>query len=167
MQANTTDEELRYAGLLDSYRAHIVAFCARHSDSADEADELAQEVLIAVWEGIGDLRHDSSPRQVNRWLQQVMRTVWVRHLRSSRRHETVPLDSDMAADDSDARLRETLEEMTALLSPDDREVVRQRLEGYDNSEIASSLGVNTSSVNMRFFRIIPRLKKIYRRLYGK
>ena len=45
MQANTTDEELRYAGLPDSYRTHIVAFCARHSDSA--AGTAVKKLVVA------------------------------------------------------------------------------------------------------------------------
>lgn len=167
MPTDTTYEDLRYAALLDSYRANIVAFCSRHSDSVYEAEELMQDILVAVWEQLGALRRDSSPRQVNRWLQRVMRTVLVRRLRAGRRRDAVPLAVDIAADDSDAALRETIDDLVAHLGPDDREAVRLRLEGYDNGEIAASLGVSANSVNQRFFRLIPRLKKIYLRIYGK
>lgn len=167
MPSNATDDELRYAALLDHYRAHIVGFCVRHSDSPAEADDLMQEVMIAVWENTGALRGDSTPPQVNRWLQKVMRTTYVRHLRAKPRYTALPLEAADGVADSDDALRETLDEMMAHLSPDDREVVQQRLRGYDNGEIADSLGVSANNVNLRFFRIKNRLKKIYLRIYGK
>lgn len=167
MPSDITDRELLYARLLDRYHAHIVAFCARHSDSRDEASDLMQWVLLAVWESVGSLRRDSSPRQVNRWLQKVMLSTYVRHLRGRPRYKAVPLDVTNEPPADDGALTETVEELLSHLSPDDRNMVQQRLKGYDNSEIAQQLGLTANNVNQHFFRITNRLKKIYIQIYGK
>ena len=166
MRSNATDEELRYVRLLGRYRAHIVSYCSRHCDSADEAADMVQEVMIAIWEGLEGLRRDSSPQHVNRWLQKVMRTTYVRHLRARPRHTTVPIEAAGSVVLNDCAVSEMVEELLSRLSPDDRKVVCLRMEGYDNSEIAAELGVSTNNVNQRFFRIVNRLKRIYLHIYG-
>lgn len=166
MQGNNTDKEMRYARLLDGYRTNIVGFCARHSDSREDAEDMMQEVMIALWVSIGDLGSGSTPQQVNRWLHKVMRTVLVRRLRSSH-PKPLPLSAAGEPAAADNSTEETVEEMLAHLSPGDRELVQQRLQGYDNSEIAKGMEVSSGIVNLRFFRIMKRLKKIYLHIYGK
>lgn len=64
---HTLDDYRRYEALVRDFGPHIEHYCFRRSGSADEAAELVQAVLEKVWGGIGTLRLNCSPRQVNRF----------------------------------------------------------------------------------------------------
>ena len=157
----------RYMTLHRTFSRHIENYCIRHSNSREEAEDLMQEVFIAVWENIDGLHPDSSPRQMNRWLQKVMRTVFVRHLR----HQHIRADATLAEAE---RLADTasgppgdalLQELVEHLPPDDRQLLQERFDGYSNIEIAQHHGLKPNTLNKRMSRIVEKLKEIYTQLY--
>lgn len=157
----------RYMALLGTFNRHIEHYCIVHSNSRAEADDLMQDVFVAVWENIDGLRADSTPPQVNRWLYKVMRTVFIRHLR----HRPAP---GMTTELSDAEgiraeehdsTEELVEDLVAQLPVDDQQILRLRFSGYSNIEIAQRLGVRENTLNKRMSRIIQKVKDIYTRLY--
>ena len=155
----------RYLSLLRTFRRHIEHYCIAHSNCREDAEDLMQEVFLAVWQTIDTLRRDSSPPQVNRWLHKVMRTVFIRQIRRPRVQGDTPLsEAEHIADepDHDAAL---VEELVAHLPDDDRQLLQLRFNGYSNIEIASQLGLKENTLNKRMSRITTKLKEIYNQLY--
>ena len=161
MNLTDNDKTLRYVALLRDFGAHIVNYCNLHSDSMEEARELQQEVLIAVWEHIEDILDYDDPKKKNRWLRKVMRTTFVRHLRRQPLFPLVPLHHAAEVADSPDYDAELLDEVMAALTPDEQQLMQLRFDGYRNDEIAVMLGTNKNTIDQRFFRIYFKLKKRY------
>lgn len=104
------------------------------------------------------------PRQQRQWVKCRCRGVFS-HYRRLRKRTYLPLDDNIPADDYEANLRETFEELTEGLSPREREVLDLIRKGYKVSEIATRLGIKPRSVSQTQQRIIQRMKSNYRRLY--
>ena len=49
----------RYVALLRTFRRHIEHYCARHSNSREDAEDMMQEVFITGWENIDGLNVES------------------------------------------------------------------------------------------------------------
>lgn len=120
--------------------------------------DLLQEVSLSLWEHYGDLRPGSNLFEERAWVFWHTRTV-LDHLH---RRQRVPVetmspeivDNLCASDEED-----NLEDLVAFLSPDDRRIVRMRVEGYKAAEIAAELGVSRDVVYQRLHRIIIKLKE--------
>ena len=159
MQKNGDSERyLRYAELLNKYKGNIVGFCVRRCGSGAEADDLMQEVFVALWEGLGSLRDGCPPGMENRWMYKVMRTAWSRHRRHRSRTVTLPPERlpDMAAPHNDNA--ETVDEMLAALDTDAERLVRRHMEGYSSAELAAELGMKTETVRKRIARAIKKMR---------
>ena len=92
---------IRYLAILRVFDKHIANFCYAHSNSSADAQDLSQEILALVWENLDGLKADTdAPARVNRWLNKVMFTAFVRHLRQRPRITTVPLSDAVDVADS-------------------------------------------------------------------
>ena len=157
----------RYMALLEAFNRHIERYCVVHSNSRAEADDLMQEVFLAVWENIDGLHADSTPPQVNRWLYKVMRTVFIRHLR----RRPAPGSTIDLADVAEIQAEEPdyddelVEELVAYLPDNDQQILSLRFAGYSNIEIAQRLGIKENTLNKRMSRITKKIKDIYTQLY--
>ena len=168
-----TDLHERYMSLHRTHFRQIEHYCIKHSNSREDAEDLMQEVFIAVWENLCSIHADSSPRQINRWLQKVMRTVFVRHIRQRRIRGNAPLSEADQLADPDTEVHsgqlsrhdtELINELVAHLPPDDRELLQERFDGYSNIEIAQRHNLKENTLNKRMSRIVEKLKEIAEQL---
>ncbi|MBQ6955152.1 MAG: RNA polymerase sigma factor [Bacteroidales bacterium] len=156
---HTLDDYRRYEALLRDFGRHIEHYCFTHCSSAFEASELVQAVLDKVWNGIATLRPDSSSRQVNRWLQKVMRSAAADWFRRRRGH-TVPLEATALVADQPSYDTELLDDLLSYLSDEERVLLQERLDGYSSAEIGERHGIAANAVDQRIFRIVNKLKQI-------
>lgn len=56
-------------------------------------------------------------------------------------------------------LADTLYTLLEFLPPNDQQLIRMRLEGYDAQEIADTMGTSHNNVYQRISRIIKKLKQ--------
>lgn len=166
MNHPTPETYQRYLDLLHDYGSNIRHYCIVHSDTLYEAQELAQEVMANLWRRMGTLATGSTPRQVNRWLQRVMHTTFLDHLR---RHllwpPTVPLDAARNVDDGQDYDAELLDALLQHLDADEKKLMEQYLAGYKADEIAPGLHLSAAGVRQRIHRIILKMKTIYKQHY--
>ena len=52
--------ERAFRRLMDGFRDRVYLFCLRAASRSDDAEDLAQEVFIRVWKGLGRFRGESS-----------------------------------------------------------------------------------------------------------
>ena len=156
----------RYEEVLTDFARHIINFCVLHGENRADADDLIQEINVAVWKHIGDLHDDVAPRQVNRWLQRVMRTTYVRHLRS--KMPFVSFDATLVDEPAVPAdwAREVIDELSSGLDAGEQALLQLYLDGYSNGEMATRLGVTQAAVRKRLQRIRQKMTVKRKEIYG-
>lgn len=151
----------RYDELTRTFRGQMAAYCWSHSCSSDDAEELMQKLFVYLWETIDTLDTNSTVRQQNRWLQKVMRTVFIRHIRDKRKHHTLPLENIDDIEDDPTIYREQIGEMMAVLDDVEQRLLQGRLDGYRLAEMAQTLGMSPEAARQKMHRIMIKLKRKY------
>lgn len=117
-----------------------------------DVDDVVQDVLIAVAEGIAGFRGDA---RFTTWLHGIARHKAIAHLRRRRVDEALPddLPTDAARVSSVLATRATVHELVARLPAAYRDVVVLRdLEQRPYAEVAERLGLNEHTVRTRAAR---------------
>jgi RNA polymerase sigma factor (sigma-70 family) len=129
------------------------------------ADELVQDIHVALWEALPRFRGDA---QLRTFVGKVAHNRAISHVaKEARRPRSVELDDawpdpatrpDQAAERAEARTR--LEHAVARLSLGSRLVVTLALEGFSPEEIANVLGINVSAASVRLHRAKTQLQEL-------
>lgn len=148
-----------YTGLVRRNAALIKWLCMRQSNGSQaNCDDLVQEVLLGLWLHLDSYRR-GVPERV--WVGWQVRTI----LYDLRRHRLPPTEQ-LAFDVADSlaeealHTREQLEELTAYLTDDERNLVRMHLDGYNTDEIARQLSLTTHAVYKQMKKVIEKLRTI-------
>lgn len=128
-------------------------------------EDLVQEILVAVWEGLPRLR---DPARLPAFMLRIAHNLGASHVRRAvRAPDRVALDLEAAelvpavsADPADAEARWLLEALRLLPLPH-RQVLLLQLEGFDYREIADMLGISVDNVGVRAHRARKALQEIH------
>ncbi len=171
--------------IVQRYHRRIYNICYRFSGSADDAQDLTQEVFIKMYRTLNSF--DSAKGAFMTWVTTVTRNLLVDHFRkgkqdrltdsidtvSSEHEDAMPL-SDQIEDLSprpDARVqsleaRDTVHVALQKLSPELREAVILRdLQDMDYRDIAMALKVPEGTVKSRINRGRVELARLLQRTY--
>ena len=155
-----------FAVLVDRYAHTVHALVARIVVTAEDAEEVTQDVFLKVFDHLPRFDHRSSPAT---WIYRIAFNTAVSHARR-RRRPTCPIDERRIAaitDDEAERLEEMVERQQALdklaaaieaLEADERALVTLRY--YDDrsvAECAAITGLTEANVKVRLHRIRKKL----------
>jgi RNA polymerase sigma-70 factor (ECF subfamily) len=172
-------EDSAWESLLRLHTRRIYNLCYRFTGRAEDAEDVAQEVFIKVFQTLKS--YDAAQGSFSTWLNRVTRNHLVDHYRRSRKDRaTASLEDEMpAAEQKSSPLlepgrqvesrerRELLQLALDKLSPDLREAVILRdLEDLDYEEIAQVLGVPQGTVKSRINRGRLELGRVLKRIEG-
>jgi RNA polymerase sigma-70 factor (ECF subfamily) len=172
-------DDSAWEALLRVYTRKIYNFCYRFTGRSDEAEDLAQEVFIKVFQTLRS--YDAAQGSFSTWLHRVARNHLVDHYRRTKKDRvTSSIDEDATLlEDTpsheigptghvEARERkELLQRGLDQLSPDLREaVVLRDLHDLDYMEVAQVLGVPEGTVKSRINRGRLELGRILKRMEG-
>ena len=158
----SVSEPTALAELMRRYGPSLMRFATHFLRSADEADEVLQEVFLRAERAI---RRGTRPTRLEGWLFRIA----VNRCRS-RRRRWWPFVSGAVADQAMARvatqpdddtmaLREELALGIAALSPPLREAfLLKHVEGMEYQEISAATGVGVSALKMRVARACEQLR---------
>jgi len=171
--------------IVQRYNRRIYNICYRFAGSADDAQDLTQEVFIKMFRTMGS--YDVERGAFMTWVTTVTRNLLVDHFRKSKQdrmtdsldatpseHEDAMPLSDRIEDKAlpaDARVqsretRETVHRALQKLSPELREAVILRdLQDMDYREIATVLKVPEGTVKSRINRGRAELARLLQRTY--
>jgi RNA polymerase sigma factor (sigma-70 family) len=149
--------------VLEGHGDALWRLAGAYTDEPRDREDLYQEILVAVWQGLPRFRGDSSTRT---YVFRIARNRAITFQRRFRRHppaETLEPVADAApspaenaiARDEQARLRRAVR----ALPPPGREVVSLALEGLSNKEIAVVLGLSSNHVAVRLHRARASLRE--------
>jgi RNA polymerase sigma-70 factor, ECF subfamily len=172
-------EDSAWESLLRVHTRRIYNLCYRFTGRAEDAEDVAQEVFIKVFQTLKS--YDAAQGSFSTWLNRVTRNHLVDHYRRTRKDRaTASLEDEMpAAEQKSSPLlepsrqvesrerREILQLALDKLSPDLREAVILRdLQDLDYEEIAQVLGVPQGTVKSRINRGRLELGRVLKRMEG-
>jgi RNA polymerase sigma-70 factor (ECF subfamily) len=171
--------------LVQRYHRRIYNICYRFAGSADDAQDLTQEVFIKMYRTLKS--YDLERGALMTWVTTITRNLLVDHFRKSKQErmtdsldgapseydDAMPLSDKIqdAAPTPDARaqtgqVKEAVHHALQKLSPDLREAVILRdLQDMDYKEIATVLKVPEGTVKSRINRGRAELARLLQRTY--
>jgi RNA polymerase sigma-70 factor (ECF subfamily) len=153
----------RYLGLLEEHTPALHRLCHSYCEARAEAEDLFQEIVLAIWTGLARFRGESSDRT---WLYRIAHNVALTFATKRRKQvggssrsrtdgpaERGELESRLA----EVQKQETLHLLVRQLPFEDRRLVLLYLEGLSTAEIEVVTGLTRSNVTVRLSRIRQRL----------
>ncbi len=173
-------EDLAFEALMDRYMPMVAGYLLGKTGNSIDAEDIAQEVFIAVFRNLPRLR---TAKRFRSWLMQIARSKLFDHYRrAQRRPSLLPIervsdsgDSSFAIDAADSRPDPS---QHASSSETKRLIMREigemnesvgailylRLIGEETSgEIAERLGLKVKTVRSRLFRGMRKLRDALRK----
>ena len=153
-------DEKEFEQLVKKHKNTIYTVCFMFSKDSEEVNDLFQEVLIAIWQGLPTFKGQSN---IATWIWRISLNTCISCERKKKKNVTVPLSMDVdyfEDKDADAQQVRMLYERVHQLKPFDRAIVLLWLEGIPYDEIATIVGITTSNVATRLFRIREQLKQM-------
>jgi RNA polymerase sigma-70 factor (ECF subfamily) len=171
-----------WADLLERYQHRVYAICLRLTGSSSLAEDLAQDALVRVIEGLANYDGRAG---VSTWVYRVTVNSCLTRLRSERYRRHAPLDASgpdrrapgpvaspggehaperrVQREDRERRLLLALDR----IEPDQRAILVLRdVQGLDYDTIGSVLGVPVGTVKSRLFRARAALRRAMEELGG-
>lgn len=151
-------DEAAFAELVREHQSMVFSLALRSLRDPAEAEELAQEVFLQLFRGLGRIE---SPAHLVHWLRRVTTNRCIDAVRR-RRETAVPLEEIPAPEGpgSDPLAAPRLRTLVAGLPPGQRTVVLLRFqEEMELSEIASAAGMPLNTVKSHLRRAMESLRK--------
>jgi len=167
-------DDAAFATLAECYRDRVFGTAARFARGKHELEDLAQDIYIRVWKGLGSFRGDAP---FEHWFMRITVRTCYDFLRKHRRRreaevlvDELPPDPscDLHGDADPARRRreawEVVHSLLEELGEKDRVVVTLiDLEQKSVREAAALTGWSESNVKVRAFRARKRMREIHER----
>jgi RNA polymerase sigma-70 factor (ECF subfamily) len=147
------ERERLFEELFESNRGRIQRICYGYLGPCGEVDDLFQEIMVNVWNGLPEFRGQSSPAT---WLYRIAVNTALIYRRKRRPTEPLPelVDTARGAQQSleDRERLSALHRAIAQLPEQDRLVMTLLLEGLAYKEIAEVTGFTVTHVGVRIWR---------------
>ncbi|MEM0961135.1 MAG: sigma-70 family RNA polymerase sigma factor [Bacteroidota bacterium] len=153
-----------FEALFHALHAPLVRFGTHLGLGLADADDLAQEAFVRLWENRATV--DPS-RSVRAWLYRTLRNLALNQFRDQRRHDVrraalVPPDSTPPPDDvvEGYALARRLEALVEALPERQREaLLLTRVDGLAHVEVAAVMGISARTVNNHLVRALRALRE--------
>lgn len=162
--------------LIESYQRKIFNIALRIVGNYDDANDLAQEVLIRIYKSIGNFKEQSS---LSTWIYRITTNVCLDDIRKRKNRKVISLDEEIRVEDGEMQrqivssdplpedtaekgeLRELVKDAISSLSDEHRLVIVLRdLQGFSYEEIARILKCPEGTVKSRINRARLTLKNV-------
>ena len=152
--------ELQFTDIVRQYKSTIYTVCYMFSKDADEVNDLFQDVLVNIWQGMKGFEGRSDIRS---WIYRVSLNTCISAERKRKRRKTIPLTMDINLfedEDVTSRQADMLHRRITRLPLLDRAIILLWLENLSYDEIAAILGISVKNVSVRLVRIREQLKNM-------
>lgn len=153
--------EANFRQLLHDHKSTIYSVCYMFSKDQDEVNDLFQETLINLWNGLEKFEGRSG---IGTWVWRIaLNTCITSERKNKKRVDTVPLtiDRDFHEKNSvESKQVKLLHQRISRLQPFDRAIVLLWLENMSYDDIAAIVGITPKAVGVRLVRIREQLKQM-------
>jgi RNA polymerase sigma-70 factor, ECF subfamily len=160
-------DRVAFASLFDHYAPRVKSFMMRKGASAEQAEDLVQETMIAVWSKAGMYVPDRG--SVTTWIFTIARNLRIDRLRREKSSLYTDIDDydaeslDTQQDDALSRLQEDgyVAKALAQIPEEQRQLlILSYVEDLPQSEIATRLQIPLGTVKSRMRLAYRRMKKL-------
>ena len=155
------NKEQVFTQLVREHKSTIYSVCYMFSNDQDEVNDLFQETLINLWNGMESFEQRSA---TGTWVWRIaLNTCISSDRKKKRRVDTVPLTIDrdfLDENDQQSRQVKLLHQRISRLQPFDRAIVLLWLENMSYDDIAAVVGITAKAVGVRLVRIREQLKQM-------
>ncbi len=168
MKKETGDKETRFMAVTSQYKEVIAKVCYLYSSPIASFDDLYQEVLINLWQGLDSFRGEA---KISTWIYRTaINTCITWHRRNKRfgSESVIKLDdmkSDVADTSDTASAMEDYRQLYHLINmhgPIVKALVTLWLDEKPYDEIAAIMGLSAGNVAVKMHRIKEKLTKLAR-----
>jgi RNA polymerase sigma factor (sigma-70 family) len=165
--------KLEFEQLAATHITMIRRIAAAHEADAHLAEELVQEILLALWRALPSFRSEGSPRA---FVARIATNLSVTHVRRAMRQGSVgaELSEDLRVEAAGPEhelmaldQRVSLLDAVRALPLAYRQAVMLTLEGLSGEEVANVLGISENAVGVRMWRAKELLRSSMRRQNGE
>ena len=152
--------ESQFAQIIRENKGTIYTVCYMFSKDKEEVDDLFQEALINLWQGLESF---SGKSDLKTWIYKVTLNSCISIDRKKKIRKTQPLMEGIDLfdkNDADNRQTDMLHARIQRLQPFDRAIVLLWLENMSYQEIAQIVGIEVKNVSVRLYRIKEQLKQM-------
>ena len=162
---NTKREQL-FTEITTLHKDKIYRICYAYLYEKDLVEDLYQEVLINVWNGLNKFKGNA---QLSTWLYRVTLNTTITFNKKNKTHQklfqnTIPenISENLDVGDTERECRvNKLMQCVQKLKEEERILISLVLEELSYKEIADVLGIEVSNVGARINRTKKKLLKIY------
>lgn len=162
-----TEKEQRFLAITEQYKDVVAKVCWLYVSAYASFDDLYQEVLINLWQGLDSFRGDA---RISTWIYRTAINTCITWHRRNARHSAssgvLSLDDLIIepADNAEGAVKlEEYRELYSLISrlgPIDKAIVTLWLDEKSYDEIAFIMGISPGNVAVKMFRIKEKLSKM-------
>jgi len=153
-----------YISIFNEYRDKILRLCFAYLDDRSYAEDVFQEVLMAIWVGLKKFRKESG---YGTWVYRItVNTVFLFNKHESKKKSREIRDNiiDSSVNEMEHKIQQekNLEQLYVAISAleeFDRMLIGLYLEKLKYEEIGSILGISSSHVGVKINRIKEKIQK--------
>lgn len=146
-------------------RGMIFRLVSVYVDAPDDRNDLFQDIVLNAWKSIDNFRGEA---KFSTWLYRIaLNTIFT----TNRKKRLVTYGDENAASyiaiPPQTEQREEAQRLRLAISrlaETDRAIVTMHLEGYDNPEIAATIGISANYVAVKLIRIKQQLQTLLKPL---
>jgi len=158
------DQKEIFISIYNEYRDKILRLCFAYLDDRSYAEDIFQEVLLAIWMGLKKFRHESG---YGTWVYRItVNTVFLFNKKEGKKKTDQIRDNIMDASVHEMEQKilkesklERLYGAISSLEEFDRMLIGLYLERLKYEEIGSILGISSNHVGVKIKRIKERIQK--------
>lgn len=175
---NSTNPHLDFQSIVETHQEKVRNTCFRFVKNPDDADELAQDVFVQVYESLSHFREES---ELSTWIYRIAVNKSLDFIRKKNRKKRfaqlttlfgfgeekeeiiIPIDDNPHQDLENKERKQILQSAIDKLPENQRKAITlSKYEGFSNKEIVSIMKLSLSSVES----LIHRAKKnLHKQLY--
>lgn len=151
--------------LYEKYFPAIYRFCFWQTNSSEDAEDLTQEVFIAMTKSLPKFRGEASFKN---WLYQIAKNIIARWISHKAKGKTVALfdtiiDSAQWIDpENELYKQKVVKKLLKALKPEERKILSYRfLRNFSVLETAHTLKMTESKIKVASHRALKKLQKMF------
>jgi RNA polymerase sigma-70 factor, ECF subfamily len=150
-----------FEDIYHSYWQRVFRLCMGYANDHAQAQDLAQETFILVWQNLSKFRNESA---IGTWIFRIATNSCLRKIEKEKRLSTTDLpvqlkEEEQVSVEPDIRL---LYQFIAELPETDRIIISLELEDVKQVEIAQIVGLSEANIRVKIHRIKERLTKKFK-----
>ncbi|PZF71636.1 RNA polymerase sigma factor [Taibaiella soli] len=143
------------------YWQKIFRLCMGYVNDYEQAQDMAQETFITVWQKLPTFRNESN---IGTWIFRIASNICLRQIEREKRYQKteVPIHLAEQKQENIEPQLQFLYRCISQLPETDRIIISLELEGIKQAEIAQIVGISEVNVRVKMHRIKDRLAQKFK-----